>query len=488
MESRNQLGIYLRKDGATVVCVGLQGRDRKLLDCFSVSLEGQGEPDRPMQMLAEGIARTCSERGVKFAESAVAVDCTLFMQHAVHSEFSDGKKIAATVRFDTEEALATDVADVAVAFRVASSGDDGSNLDVYTAERSVLSDIILSLQHKGIDPVTVEPDVCGLSRYLREGAVASEPAGKSVLYALLSDLRGYLVGVSEPVDILAMRAFLVGPSQKREQLLTREILVTTGLVEAVKPIEQVFVFDVKNELGGASLAERTGLPVQACSLPEMAGVEAETIADGPNSVDFALAYGAALSLSDKGGSANFRNDHLPYQGKKRRMNTALKFLSISLTILFLAIGVYFQSHLLRTEKYRTDLRKDFEPDYLTVMLGKKELPTTMKTAVGDLEKALRQLRRETTGIGDQESISARLTLALQALNECAGPTDLNIDAITITIRDIVVTGDTSRRGVKDVFETMKKVGLEPGANRVTPDGNREKFTVTLEPKRELARK
>ena len=41
MQSGNQLGIYLRKDRATVVCLASQGREKKLLDCFSVSIEGE---------------------------------------------------------------------------------------------------------------------------------------------------------------------------------------------------------------------------------------------------------------------------------------------------------------------------------------------------------------------------------------------------------------------------------------------------------------
>ena len=118
------------------------------------------------------------------------------MQHSVHSEFSDPKKIAATVRFDTEETLATDVSDVAVTFRIASTDDEGAQLDVFTAQRAVLTDIIQSLQINGIDPVAVDPDIYCLSRYLLEYAGAQEESESSTLYAVLSDHRGYLVVVS----------------------------------------------------------------------------------------------------------------------------------------------------------------------------------------------------------------------------------------------------------------------------------------------------
>ena len=50
----------------------------------------------------------------------------MFMQHNVHSKFNDPKQIAATVRFDAEEALATDISDLAIAFKITSSNQAGS--------------------------------------------------------------------------------------------------------------------------------------------------------------------------------------------------------------------------------------------------------------------------------------------------------------------------------------------------------------------------
>ncbi len=174
MESGNYLGIYWSKNRATVVCLAPGGRERKVLDCFSVAAAGE---EQGQQTLADRIIQACRQRKVHFAAAAVALDCASFMQHTVHSEFSDPKRIAATVRFDTEEALATDISEMAVAFRVTSSSEEGSNLDVFTAQRSVLSEVILSLQSNGIDPLAVDPDVCCLARYLAEYAQATRDAG-----------------------------------------------------------------------------------------------------------------------------------------------------------------------------------------------------------------------------------------------------------------------------------------------------------------------
>jgi hypothetical protein len=484
-ESRKHLGIYLRQGGATVVCLALQGRERKLLDCFSVSVEGQ---EQNWQALADGIGRACRERKVRFAEAAVALDCGLFMQHTVHSEFSDPKRIAATVRFDTEEALATDVSDVAVAFRVTSSGEDGSSLDVFTAQRAILSDILFSLQGNGIDPVTVDPDIGCLSRYLDAYTATEATAELSTLYSVLSDSRGYLVGLSGSHEVSTLRTFLIGADQDRNALLVRETLVTAGMAETTPPAGCQCVFDSTGQIAPASVSEKTRLPAGACNLLEIAGIETGDVADCSNAVEFALAYGAALALPGKANSINFRNDHMPYLGRKLRVQKAVRFFSISLTILLLAVGVFFHSQLLRVNRQRTALRAKFEPDYLTVMLGEKKLPSTMKDAVGKLERGLRLLKAEKTGIGaSQESISAKLTLVLKALNDCARQTDLNVGSVTITGNSIIINGDTSSRQntVGGVFAAIKSAGLKILQNSAKSEGGRDNFTVTVEPEKRL---
>ena len=149
MKGQNYLGIYISKNAATVVCLGSQGREHNILGCFSVSVEESDEPN--LRVLANLISQGCAERELGFSEVAVALDCAMFMQHNVHSEFDDAKQIASTIRFDTEEALATDITDVAIAFKITSSNQTGSELAVFTAQRKILSDILISLQSNNIE-------------------------------------------------------------------------------------------------------------------------------------------------------------------------------------------------------------------------------------------------------------------------------------------------------------------------------------------------
>jgi hypothetical protein len=480
VESHNYLGIYLRQDRASVVCIAAQGRDRRLLACFSVSAEDQQGNRLPV--LAERIARACSEQGVKFGQAAVALDCAMFMQHAVHSEFSDYKKIAATVRFDTEEALATDVAEIAVAFRVLSSDESGSNLDVLTVPRGVLTEVLAALQGAEIDPITVSPDSYCLSCYLQTYAASGATSERRPMYALLSDARGYLVTVPGPAKAPTLRAFPIAAVQNREQLLAREVLITAALAEAGGPIGRLCLFDANDEVAAEPLGERVGRAVELCDLAQMAGLAPADIAGCPNPVDFALAYGAALTLPEKDKSINFRNDHMPYQGEMIRKNKALKFLSVSMTILLLAVGVFFQAQLFTQNRMRAAIREKFEPDYKAVMVGKDTLPARIKDAVTDLQNTLRHIKRD-KGIdgASHESVSANLTQVLQAIASCMAQTDLRVDTITVTDKSIYMNGSVASQGSASVvFEAMKKNGLSVGSSGGTPEGDRWNFNVTVD--------
>lgn len=479
MELRTRLGIYLRKDRATVVCLVPQGAQARLLGCFSLDISQEEQPSQ--QMLADRIAQTCAERGLKFSESAVALDCALFMQHKVHSEFEDYKKIAATVRFDTEEALATDVSEMAVAFRMASKGQIGTNLDVFTAQRSVLTDILLSLQSNKIDPVAVVPDASCLARYLGAHQASQEA---SCAYALLSDTRGYLIGPPNTDGASFTRAFLVGPSQDRKALLTREAMITAAVNGVGDSTARLCVLDAHNGLKADDLGSRIPFETDDCDLGAIRGIGRDDLADCSNVVDFAIAYGAALPEPEKDKGTNFRNDHMPYMGKTLRLQRSVRFLSISLTVLLLACGVYAQTQLMRVNRYQATLRETLESHYLAVMPGEERLPDSMRGAVQKLGGTLRMIRANKTGIGDQETISAKMTLVLQALNACAAQADLNIDTITLSSANVVISGNTSKRSnTLKVFDAMEKAGLMRKKEGYVEKGGRDTFTITVEPRK-----
>jgi hypothetical protein len=487
VESQNYLGIYISRDTATVVCLALVGKHRKVLGCFSVSVEEQEQAK--LQVLAGLIARGCAERKMEFSEVAVALDCAMFMQHSVHSEFTDPKQISATVRFDTEEALATDITDVALAFEINLAGEAGSEITVFTAQRKILSEVLLSLQQYNFDPVTIEPDVNCLSRFITAKASSAQSQQHGTLFGILSGRNGYLI--APPVSTGAgsqkastARTFLVGSTQDRGALLTREVLVTTALVGGDEPINHLKVFDSAGTVDHQQLSEK--LSFDNIGGVDLLAAEAEsrTTADCADTVDFAIAYGAALAHLEKGHRVNFRDDFSPFQGKKIKMQKALKFAAISVTGLLIFVGLYFQTQLFTINKYRSRLSEKFSKDYSAVMLGKK--PPGGTTAVRELGKELRRIRDAKKGlitIKGEKSISSKLTLVLTAFNKCAAQTNLNIKSISITARDIIITGDTSGRpNTQKLFKAVRNNGLEILREAYDLKGGRDSFSITVVPK------
>ena len=486
MESQNYLGIYISRDTATVVCLALVGRHGKVLGCFSVSVEKQEQAK--LQVLAGLIARGCAERKLEFSEVAVALDCAMFMQHSVHSEFTDPKQIGATIRFDTEEALATDITDVALAFEIALAGEAGSELTVFTARRKILSEVLLSLQQYNFDPVTIEPDVNCLSRFITAKASSGESQQPGVLFGILSGRSGYLIAPSVSSGAGSQKAsttrtFLVGPTQDRDALLTREVLVTTALVGGGEPINRLKVFDSAGTVEHQQLSEKLSIEADGVDLLA-AETESRATADCADTVDFAIAYGAALAHLEKGHRVNFRDDFSPFQGKKIKMQKALKFAAISVTGLLIFVGLYFQTQLFTINKYRSRLSEKFSKDYSAVMLGQK--PPEGAAAVRELEKELRRIRDAKKGlitIKGEKSISSKLTLVLTAFNKCAKQTDLNIKTVSITTRDIIVTGDTSSRpNTQKLFKAVRDNGLEILREAYDLKGGRDSFSITVAPK------
>ena len=483
MKSQNYVGIYLSKDTATVVCLGSEGGDRNILDCFSVSVEEQQGPS--LQVLAGLVAQRCAEKSQVYrdTEAVVALDCSMFMQHKVHSEFSDLKQIAATIRFDTEEALATDITDVAIAFRVISTDQTGSQLAVFTAQRKMLSDILLALQSNNIDPVAMEPDVNCLLRFINQNLSRLVTWQEGTLFGMLSRRSGYFITSSASQKAAMMRTFLLGPAQNRLQLLTREVPVTAALIEPYEPIAHLKVLDSTGSVDYQQLGEKLGIEISAVDLGESTGTGPETLSNCADIVDFAIAYGAALAHLEKTQSVNFRNDFSPYQGKKVRLQKAMRFLSVSVVVLIFALGVYFQMLLLKANGYRSDLREKFAKDYLPVMLTEKKLPPKLKEAVRKLGTVLRRIEDVKAGLlsaTGEESVAAKLTLALKAFNGCAAQTSLNIDTISITAKNINITGDTSSKtNTLKLFDILKKNQLNISQQRLSSEGGRDKFSITV---------
>jgi hypothetical protein len=165
------------------------------------------------------------------------------------------------------------------------------------------------------------------------------------------------------------------------------------------------------------------------------------------------------------------------------MQKALKFAAISVTGLLIFVGLYFQTQLFKENKDRRALNKKFAKDYSAVMLGQKAPEGA--AAVRELEKELRRIMDAKKGlitIKGEKSISSKLTLVLTAFNKCAAQTSLDIKSVSITARDIIITGETSSRpNTLKFFNTVKNNGLEISREFFELKGASDSFSITVAP-------
>jgi hypothetical protein len=482
VELNNYLGVYISKSTATVVCVDSQTKGGEVVGCFSIRADEQGE--MLPHALANLVSQGCSQRQWRFSEVLVALDCAMFMQHSVHSEFTDARQIGATVRFDTEEALATDISDVALAFKIISGDQNGSNLTVFTAKKKILSDLLLSLQSNGMDPVGIEPDVNCLARYIARKVAGDRGEHGRTMFGVLSARSGYLMAMhqngADDLKAARVRTFLVGSTKDRGGLLAREAIMTAALTEGREPINRVRVFDSAGPADYQKLGERLGIEAGTIELvgPDVVGEQA--LAE-VNPVDFAIACGAALGHLDKTSAASFRDDFMPYQGKKVRMQRALRFFSISVTVLLIAMGLYFQTRIFNVNKNRAKIRQKFAQDYAIANSNIKLADNvTIKQAVARLDKIKNGLTGPPGAAAANDSVASKLALVLDAFNKSTEQTNLNITKVSIGAKNINISGWTSSRAnTNRFFETVKQAGLDIDKTSLDVEPGRDKFNITV---------
>ena len=147
--------------------------------------------------------------------------------------------------------------------------------------------------------------------------------------------------------------------------------------------------------------------------------------------------------------------------------------------------MYFHTQLFSVNKNKDNLRSKFAKDYAEVTLEQLSADLTIKNAVRELGKLQRRIENEKKGLfTDEKSISSNLTLVLTAFNDgqCAKQTNLNIDTITVTTKNIIIMGDTSgREKTLKFIDVLEKNGLKDIKLNNSEKGGRDNFNLTVVP-------
>jgi hypothetical protein len=475
VDKQSCLGVYLSQQSATAVLLSPQGPDIKIQDCFSVSTESAQESGLSV---ASVVASKIAARGRSFRTASVAVDCALYTKHDLHSEFTNPKQIAQTIRFDAEEALASDAMDMAVAFNITATDQSGSDVSVFAANRQLLTDMLADLQAGGFDPMSIEPDVVCLTRFFRHYLEPSE--GTSPILTIFSERSCYIIiNPSESENAPVIRSFLINASQDKTSVLASQIPLTTASVKLTRPADSLLIAGYADNIDYDRLAERTGLEIKTVQLPLPQNADRSESTVKAADAHFAIAYGSALSELVKTTKTDFRRDFAPYLGEKMVLRKTLGFISVCITIMILAGGAHFQWRALKTNMYTSRLDEKMRKDYEVIMMGGKlpqdPIPSRLQREYNTI------LKREKGLIGDDASIPAKLTRIFDALNDSPEKIDLHIENIAITPKSIRVTGDTNKRsGTLSLFNSFKKKQFKILQQNLSQKGSRDTFSITLE--------
>jgi len=473
VNGQGYLGIYIAKDRAAVVCLDSVQAPLQSVACFEVWAQPQTDPSVGFAALADQIAQTCSRRNLQFSHVAVALDCSLYMQHHLHSTFSDSKQIESTVRFDTEEALATDISDIALAFSILSSDQGKSMLRVFSSQKRILAEIINALAANNLDPATVEPDVVCLSRFIANRCLKPQEQSANILFAALSQCSGYLTGPfgADDEKVPVQRTFLVAPGQDRNSLILRQLSLSLAQLTQAD-VNKVILLDsaglLRTDQVGSALALSAQLadftPPQDCGDP----------------VAFAAACGAAMSSLQKEPHLSFRSDYMPHLGKRRRLEKTLRIVSISACVILAAVGLNLTVKLIQKNKPVKLLYKKFALDYGAV-LPDRRMPPKLTKARDDLKREVSRIKNVRSGqvsATGEKSVPAKLTAVLEAFNAVASRTNLNIEKISIGDKNIAISGDTSSRSSTLELLTEIKKTMNVQQTNLGTKGGRDTFSFT----------
>ncbi|MGH2272343.1 hypothetical protein ACQ9LF_11135 [Anaerohalosphaeraceae bacterium U12dextr] len=474
MEQQNSIGIYLMPEGAYCAAVSAKGSGAGMR-CIFVPIGGTEQG----QVVLTAMAREILRQAGPFDQAAVAVRSNLISQYYHHSEFAEAKQVESTIRFDTEEVAATDASTLAIAFEITASGPGGSDVTIFTASRQTLTDILLDIQAGGLDPSVMEPDVVCLTRCLERIDGFREPGA---MYLLVFGRTCYLVTPVHPDFAPRVRTFLLPEDPDKTGSLARQIILTIAGLSEMVAVKKLVLVGYSEGIDKAQMNALTGLAVETVDLSRLLTLEIPHDVKPDQLNGFLFAAGSALALTGRTHRADFRRDFMPYQGRRRILQRSLQVVSVSVTILFLAMGLYFQVKAWRNREDYSRLQQKLNESYSAAMYGAKR--PSSEPILSKLRRTLNTVKQQASGILDESSVTGRLTYVLESINNSPKTVDVNIKTITISDRLITIVGDTnSRTSTRELFDAFKKHKmLEVTDERFNTAKNRDEFVLTLKAK------
>lgn len=471
MNENVSLGLYVSRNRAVAVWLS-SGSEHSVLNKLAIALN-ENEPET----MALQAARSVMRQGFAFDEVIIAIDCGYYAQYSLQSEFDDYAQIGSTIKFDAEEAAAADAMNLAVTFEISGKNAQGSDVTIFTADRQLMTDILMDVQEGGLDPTFIEPDAVCLVRAC--AAISDVSKEARTVFVVLGRSSCYLFR-PKPDFAPVVRTFLIDPGQDINSMLIREIVLARASQSAEDSLTSVVLTGHTDEVDMNLLKTRTGLEIHTDSPAKK--LDSSWVSDGRiDDYEFMIAYGAALAAASRGYKADFRRDFMPYQGRRKILEKSFKLISISMTVLLLSLAIFFQMKAFRMKSYVDQLNQRALKEHRAVNYGK--VPLRGQTINSSLKREYDRAVAMTAGDVDEDVVIAKLTFLFEAVNTSPKSVDVNIQQITTTERSMKVKGDTnSHNGTLAFIQNVKDhPQLEVSSERYFSDVNRDGFEITLDP-------
>jgi hypothetical protein len=488
LEQKNKyLGIYVAGDKTTVILAAKTADRLEISDYFTVTpgspetiasatVEAGQQPKKfSFSDTAAKIASLCAEKNFVFADAAVAIDCRLYRQQKLHSEFQDYRQIAQTIKFDAEEALAVDASQTAVAFEMLGKQMSGSDVSAFAAGADMISEIIKSLQANKIDPVTIEPDSICMRR------VIDATTGGAIV-AAVSQTKCFMIYPASGEGKTIVRAFLTSHGQNKTSLFASQIMLSMSSLAAEGRASAIKVYAPTAGIDLPALAAQTSMTAESLDIAQKVTLPASADSQQDDIFDIVIAAGAAAGLFGKTDRVDFRADFMPYQGKRQAIEKIIKIAGVCAAVLFIVLGVLLQMRYMSAGKDIKKLDAKFKNEYVIAMPGGRY--TNSRDAVQRLKREINKIRDVKSGIlsaSGEDSIEAKLTYLFEMLNSVPVNVDINIEKIAVTTKTMNITGSTNLGGNLQLFGAVDKhPKLTRGSATYEAKDGRDNFRLTIE--------
>ncbi len=482
MEQINRLGIYWSRHSATGVVLANRGTHPGVVACLTVRIS----EDQPAESVAQALTEAIRRKGLTYTDSFVAVDAANYTQHNLHTAFTEFKQIAHTIKFDIEESIATDATNLSIAFAIAGVEADGSSVAVFTGDRTAMIEMLGQMQRAGLDPETVEPDIICLARFFQQGFVA--PGQTRPLFVVFGEKTCYILSFTEDHHP-RVRSFVLSASVNKTAILAREIPLTIAAMNVGGAFTGVFIAGATEGIDVRDLSERIGIPTERIDTLKLTGTESHLVDDATPEAAFLAAYAAALPPT-RTRRADFRPDSVPYQGRRRVLQQALRTVCLCTTVILLAVGLNIRIQISRHHRTVADLKSKLLVDYGPIM-NTPELPIR-ESVTSKLTRTLTQLDKAAKGLGsgDDNSVVSRLTYLLEAINnamqvsetQSANKIGLDLERIEVGPKAVSIKGTTTgRKATQAMVDAIKAGGkLFPTNSMLKEENNRDNFQIGFE--------